>query len=155
MDINYEIELLQTNRNKLTKIIDASSKELLFEIPKGFNNNIIWHIGHCVVSQQRLIYMRSNLPMHIPEDFNECFKIGTSPLTWTEEPDLSEVRKSLLVTVDKLNEDLKNNIFKSYEPMKTSMGLMINNHLQALTYANFHEAGHTGNIQYLIKILKP
>ena len=150
--VNFELKLLQASRIKLHKIITSLSEDQLFKIPKGFNNNVIWHIGHCIVSQQRLMYLRSNLSMYISDELNEFFKINSSPATWKKKPDLLEIREAILLTVEKLNEDLKNDIFKTYEPLRSSMGFMINNHLEAFSYTNFHEAEHTGNIQYLIRM---
>lgn len=154
MDASFEITLLTASRTKLLKIMNELTEEQLFLIPAGFNNNVLWHIGHCVTSQQRLMYLHSNLPMRISAQYAANFKIGTSPLTWIVKPDPAEVEESLIGTLDQLKEDLNNQIFAEYKPLRSSMGFMINDHLEALSYTNFHEAEHTGNIQYMLKMIK-
>jgi len=153
MNVDFELELLQINRKRLVSIIEGTAEHLLYEIPIGFTNNVIWHIGHCVVSQQRLIYLRSGLPMQISNSMHDNFKIGSSPTSWTGIPKLDEVKEALLSTVIKLKEDMENGIFKTYEASMSSMGFMINNHLEALKYTNFHEAEHTGSARSLLKII--
>jgi len=37
-------------------MITPFSLEQLNKIPEGFNNNLIWNIAHCVVTQQLLCY---------------------------------------------------------------------------------------------------
>ena len=97
--------------------------------------------------------MRGGLPMHISEAYNNNFKIGSSPQAWATPPDIQEVKDSLITTIDRLKEDLANNIFKTYEPFKSSGGFMVSNYLEALTYANCHEAEHTGCVKSLLKVL--
>ncbi|MDA1182771.1 MAG: DinB family protein [Bacteroidetes bacterium] len=151
---NFEIDILDGSRNRLKNILDDVSEKVLLTIPDGFNNNILWHIGHCVVSQQRLMYMRSGLPMNISDEYHDNFKIGTSPNNWVKTPDIVEIRESLIATAEQLKEDLEKEIFQEYTPFVIpSMGFEIKNHLDGLVYANFHEAGHTGNIQYLMRII--
>lgn len=149
----FELAILYTNRQKLKEIIEQLPEQKLLHIPAGFSNNVLWQIGHIVVSNQRLIYMRSGLPLHISDTYNNNFKIGSDPKKWTATPDIQEVKDSLITTIDRLKEDLGNKIFKSYEAFKSSGGFMISNHLEALTYANTHEAEHTGSLKYLIKVV--
>ena len=86
MNEHFECEILRASRARLFQLIETSNQELLFKIPEGFNNNIIWQIGHCITSQQRHMYMRSGLPMYISEDFMEQFNIGSAPATWQIKP---------------------------------------------------------------------
>jgi len=151
--LKIEMNLLLANRAKLAKIMRDLSVEKMTHIPKGFNNNILWHIGHCVVSQQRLVYLNSGLPVNISEAYHDNFKIGTSPNNWKQLPDLVEIETSLLSTAEQLKTDLDKGLFKTYKSFVTSMGVEISNTLDAVTYSNFHEAGHTANIQYLIRIM--
>lgn len=78
----FEFEILKASRTRLFQLIESVDSKILFKIPENFNNNIVWQIGHCITSQQRHMYMRSGLPMHISQEFMETFKIGTSPHTW-------------------------------------------------------------------------
>jgi len=153
MNTEFELTLLYANRVKLLAIMDSMPDEKLLLVPMGFNNNVLWHIGHCVASQQRLLYMRSGLPLNVSELYNSNFKIDTSPQTWTSVPDIQEVKNSLLTTFEQLKEDLKEEIFKTYEPMKSSMGFTVSNHLEALAYNNFHEAEHAGYAKFLVKLI--
>ena len=62
-------EVQKTIREILLKILESHSLEQLNKIPQGFNNNIIWNIGHCVSSQQVLVYKLSGLPTMVSEEF--------------------------------------------------------------------------------------
>jgi len=44
---------------------DNYTLEQLNKIPEGFSNNLIWNIGHIIVTQQVLIYKLSNLQGYI------------------------------------------------------------------------------------------
>ncbi|MGJ1388668.1 DinB family protein [Sphingobacterium spiritivorum] len=107
----YECKILRASRTRLLQLIETVDYEILFKIPEGFNNNIIWQIGHCITSQQRHMYMRSGLPMHISEEFMESFKIGSSPGSWQTIPDINEVKHLLIGTVNLLESDLKSGLF--------------------------------------------
>ncbi|GAB2684888.1 DinB family protein [Mucilaginibacter koreensis] len=152
-DINFEFEILKASRARLVQLIATTNHEKLFQIPDGFNNNIIWQIGHCITSQQRHMYMRSRLPMHISVDFEASFKIGTSPRSWKTIPDVNEVKHLLMYTVNQLESDLKSELFTTYEPFDLPMGFRVNNHMQALQAANYHEAEHSGKIFTYLRLL--
>ena len=92
----FECEILRASRTRLLQLMETIGYETLFKIPEGFNNNIIWQIGHCITSQQRHMYMRSGLPMYISKEFMESFKIGSSPSSWRITPDVNEVKHLLI-----------------------------------------------------------
>ena len=149
----FEFEILKASRTRLLQLIETVDNNILFKIPENFNNNIVWQIGHCITSQQRHMYMRSGLPMHISQEFMESFQIGTSPHTWKSIPDVEEVKHLLLYTVNQLGKDLESGIFVKYQPFSLPIGIFINNHIQALQAANFHEAEHSGIILSYLKLL--
>jgi hypothetical protein len=149
----FECEILRASRTRLFQIIETSNYEILFKIPAGFNNNIIWQIGHCITSQQRHMYMRSGLPMYITKQFEECFKIGSSPASWKATPDINEVKYLLIETVNQLESDLESKLFVKYEPFELPIGFLVKNHVQALQAANYHEAEHSGRIFTYLKLL--
>jgi len=65
---------------RLLHLIERCEYETLFKITEGFNNNIIWQIGHCITSQQRHMYMRSGLPMYISKELRSPSKLARLPL---------------------------------------------------------------------------
>ena len=150
---DFASEILRASRIRLRQLIDKSNHEILFKIPEGFNNNIIWQIGHCITSQQRHMYMRSGLPMHITKEFMESFKIGSSPNSWKINPDVNQVKQLLIETVDLLESDLKSRKFVNYQPFELPIGFHVKNHLQALQAAIYHEAEHSGVIFTYLKLL--
>lgn len=149
----FECEVLMASRNRLLQLIEKNDKEILFKIPEGFNNNIIWQIGHCITSQQRHMYMRSGLPMYISKEFMESFKIGSSPRSWKINPDVNEVKHLLIETVNQLESDLESGLFVNYEPFELPIGFQVKNHVEALQAANYHEAEHSGIIFTYLKLL--
>ena len=153
MNYQFHIDHLYVIRKKLLEILNTIPMEKLLAIPAGCNNNMLWQIGHCVVSQQRLMYTMSGLPMNISDSLFENFKIGTSPKNWTVTPDVEVVKAILLSTVDKLKSDIEAGVFKQYKAYKTSSGLELNSLLDAFVYSNYHEGVHIGNLEIFKRIL--
>jgi len=153
IDVHFECEILRASRNRLLQLIETHNSEILFKIPAGFNNNIIWHIGHCITSQQRHMYMRSGSPMYITNEFMESFKIGSSPRSWKIIPDVNEVKHLLVETVNRLESDLESGLFVNYEPFDLPIGFRVKNHVEALQAANYHEAEHSGIIFTYLKLI--
>ncbi|MCX6181626.1 MAG: DinB family protein [Bacteroidetes bacterium] len=153
MNYSFHIEHLYVIRKKLMDYLDNTPLEKLLAIPAGCNNNMLWQIGHCVVSQQRLMYTLSDLQMNVSEGYFRNFKIGSSPKEWTSTPNIEEVRASLISTVDQLKADLENGLFKEYKVYKTSSGIVLNNVGEAFIYSNYHEGMHVGNLEIFKRIL--
>ena len=67
-------KIWETSRNIYLKIIENYSLEQLNTIPEGMSNNLIWNMGHVIVSQQKLVYALSGLPMHISDSLFEKYQ---------------------------------------------------------------------------------
>jgi len=72
--------IVKQNRKGLYAFIKDMPKEQLFKIPKGFNNNIWWNIAHVVVTEQKLIYGLSAVPLNISSVLVEKYQKGSSPI---------------------------------------------------------------------------
>ena len=59
--MDFTFQVLNNIRGIFKKIIENNSLKDLNKTPNGFNNNIIWNIGHVVVSEQLLAYKLSGL----------------------------------------------------------------------------------------------
>lgn len=153
MSYQFQIEHLYIIRKKLLNYLEGTNLEKQLIIPKGCNNNMLWQIGHCVVSQQRLMYSLSGLPINVSDSYSTNFKIGSSPKDWLATPDIEEVKTSLIETVDILKRDFENDLFKEYKAYTTSAGVTLTNIYEAFAYSNYHEEMHVGNLEIFKRIL--
>ena len=153
MDLTQTIKMLKIERQLILKAIENLTVEQLLKIPEGSKNNILWNLGHLVVTQQVLHYSLSRLELNIPKELISMFRTGTSPAVWKETPNISELKSLLLTLPDKLLEDYNNGLFKEFRPYKTSTGVELNSFEDAITFNHFHEGTHTGIILGLIKRL--
>ena len=153
MDLSNSIKMLKTERQLILGGIENLSDEQLLKIAAGSKNNILWNLGHIIVTQQALHYTLSRLEMKIPKELASIFRTGTSPEIWKETPDIKNIKSLLIELPDKLLEDYNKGLFKEFRPYKTSTGVELNTFQDAVTFNHFHEGTHTGIILGLIKRL--
>jgi len=153
MDLYSSIKMLKTERQLILRGIENLSDEQLLKIPEGSKNNILWNLGHIIVTEHVLHYTLSRLEMRIPKETASIFRTGTSPEAWKETPDISEIKSLFLELPDKLLEDYNNGLFKEFRPYRTSTGVDLKTFEDAITFNHFHEGTHTGIILGLIKRL--
>lgn len=146
-------ETQKTIREILLKVLDHYSLEQLNKIPDGFKNNLIWNIGHCIASQQILVYKLSGLPMHVTDEFIGKYSKGTKPEADVLQKEADEIRDMLIKTLQQTENDYKNNVFVNYNPYKTSMGFDLTNVQEALNFVSYHEGIHTGIIMSIGKFV--
>ena len=148
------IDNLRKTRLHVLDIIKELSLEKLNKIPHGFNNNIIWNVGHLVAGQQTICYIRCGRDISIAEEFFNTFKPGTKPERFIESDEEDEIKKMLFTSLDILEKDLQQNKFESYIPWVTRTGVNINNINDALIYLHHHEGVHTGVISSIKKLVQ-
>lgn len=147
-------EILQILRNNTLKSVESLSTSQLNLIPNGHNNNIIWHLGHMVVTQQLLCYSRSGAKSYLAEETLDKYRKGTSPKEWTRPVALEEIRPLLLSTAEVFEKDYQSGKLSSYEPYVTSAGVKLSTIDEAIIYNYGHENLHYGNILTMLKMVK-
>lgn len=135
-------------------ILKHTPKEELLKIPNGFNNNIWWNIAHVVVTQQRLTYKLSGLPMHISKEMDDKFSKGTVPNGDATDEEIELVKSLLFSTIEGTIADYENGVFESYNAYTTSAKVTLNNLSDAVSFNLFHEGLHLGSIFALQKAVK-
>ena len=100
MDYSFDITL--KNRQLLAGIIDKFTLEQLNTIPKGFNNNIIWNIGHSIVTQQLLVYGLSGNEMKISTAMKDAYRKGSKPSGPVSQEEVDQIKELLFSTLDDL-----------------------------------------------------
>ncbi|CAH8282953.1 DinB family protein [Mariniflexile fucanivorans] len=153
--MHFTLEVLPNTRQFFKKCLENESLEVLNVIPDGFNNNIVWNIGHTVVTQQLLAYKLSGLPMMISDTLVEKYQKGTKPESDLTQDEVNSIKALLFSTIEKTKEDYGNGLFKNYtEYTVSTTGNTLRNIDEAFQFALFHEGLHLGYVMALLRAIK-
>ena len=139
-----EFKTTRVSREVYSRFFEDYSLEQLNKVPQGFSNNLIWNIGHIVVSQQMLVYSATgNTPMVSQELINKYMR-GTKPEGDVTQLEVDLIKSLLFEPVIKTEEDYRSGLFTTYTPRKTQLGFDLQTVEDAITFNNYHEAIHLG-----------
>ncbi|WP_046175673.1 DinB family protein [Domibacillus indicus] len=142
-------------RSQTLKEIEEIDEEASLIVPKGFNNNIKWNLGHIYLVQERFGFYFTGDGMKMPDAFNGWFGRGTKPADWQEEPPkIDELRKMLEQQPERIEQQAGPKLpYPLAEPFTTSKGLSMNSVEELLTYSLFHEGLHSETIKSMKRVL--
>ena len=146
--------MLRECRRLIARAVNGLSSEQLLHIPEGYRNNILWNLGHVVVTQQRLCYRNAGLDMYVPKELCDGLKIGSSPAEWKQPPDFEYIMSMMKDLPDKLEEDCRAERFAGYPEYTTTTGVTMSDIDDAVIFNNIHEGVHLGIILSLRKVVK-
>lgn len=147
------IELLKQTRRLTLKLCDDLDQSAMTRIPEQANNNMLWNLGHVVVTQQLLNYKLSGLPLLIDESLVDGLKKASSPKDWQDAPDVEQLKELALSLPEALADDYAGGRFQNFERYETSAGVVLNNIDEAIAFNNFHEGIHVGSMLALKRML--
>ena len=153
--MKYTFDICLKNRKLLERFIKAHSLTELNSIPQGFNNNIIWNIGHTLATQQLLTYGLSGISPVLDMEFINTYKKGTKPGADVSQSQVDFIHTALFTTLESLQSDYATGGFKNFKEytLSTTGGLLTTID-EALEFNNFHEGLHLGCIIQLSKLAK-
>ncbi|MEL6534230.1 MAG: DinB family protein [Bacteroidota bacterium] len=141
---SFSFNALRQTRNNILRLVSGFTTEQLNTQPEGFNNNLAWHLGHVVVTQQLLCYRNAGLDTQISEDWINRFRKGTHTEGVISEEELSAIKKEMEALVEVTEKDYAEGKFTSYDRYETSYGLILNTPEEAFAFNDVHEALHLG-----------
>lgn len=146
-------KIWETSRKSYLKIIENYSLEQLNKIPEGFSNNLIWNLGHIIVSQQGLVYHLSGLPMHITLEMMDTYKNGSKPKENVTQEEVDALKNLLFSLLEKTKEDYSNGLFTTYNEYTTGTAFHLSTTKEAIEFNNYHEAIHLGFMMNIRKFI--
>ncbi|MEC3906442.1 DinB family protein [Tamlana sp. 2201CG12-4] len=153
--MDFTFQVLNNIRTIFNKIIENNTLEDLNKVPKGFNNNIIWNIGHIVVTEQLLVYKLSGLETALSEEMINKYRKDTKPNGHVSQEEVNEIKGLLFSTIQKTQDNYNKDLFKNYNAYTVSTtGNTLNNVDEALQFAVVHEGLHYGYVMALLKAIK-
>lgn len=151
--MNKLIEVILKTRIKLLASIADLSAEQLNYIPEGFNNNIIWHLGHLVSAQQGLCYLQANLPMRVTDAIRNDYAPGTKPERIIAQEEIDDIKSLLITTMEQLESDVNRNYFAGYTPWVNRFDVELNTVDDVLCYLPYHDGLHADRIAAYKRII--
>lgn len=153
--MEYTFDICIKNRQLLERFIKGHTIEELNKVPNGFNNNIIWNIGHTLATQQLLTYGLSGLTPKIAMDFINRYKKGTKPQGDVSQQEVDKIQVLLFTSLDELQQDYKAGLFKDFKEYTLSTsGGTLSKIAHSLEFNNFHEGLHLGCCIQLSRLVK-
>jgi hypothetical protein len=151
--MKFEFETLKTIREFTLRQIEGLTVNQFNTIPKGFKNNIIWNLGHLVVTQQLLVYKLSGNKPSVSLEWINTYGKNSTPSSLITQEEINDIKTAYINLIEQTKIDFNNNLFKSYTPYPTSMGIKLNSATHAITFNNTHEGVHSGIILALKKLV--
>jgi hypothetical protein len=151
--MSKQIEIIRKTRSFLLENLKDLTTEQFNQIPEGFNNNIIWNLGHMIAAQQGVCYIRAGLAPHVSEDFINTYKSGSKPEKTVDAAEIENIKSLLFSTLDQLEADYANRIFGGYISWTTRYAVELTNIDDALNFIPFHEGLHSGCTTALKKLV--
>lgn len=142
---------LESYRSYILGVLENVSEEEAEVIPKGFNNNIRWNLGHIYLDQYLWIQAVTKEKAGVPEQFQTWFGYGTSPANFTPEtPTIAELKNLLKEQPAQIKAQYGERLEEEFPP--TEMGMHTIE--QVLIRTIFHEGMHLQTILDLKKCMK-
>ena len=151
--MKQNFEILKTSRQHFAAMLDSFSSEKLHKIPTGFNNNIMWNIGHVLGTQQLLNYTLSGVEPHVSAELIEKYRKGASGNIQADEQEIALIKKLLVEMPEQVEKDYENNFFGTFKKYPTSFQFELNSIEDAIIFNNVHEGIHFGIIMSMKKHL--
>lgn len=153
--MDFTFDVFTKTRGFFKAYLEQLSLEELNTIPNGFNNNIIWNIGHCIVTEQILVYKLSGLPMHVSDALVSKYMKGTKPNGKATQAEVDELIHLTFSTITQTKADFSSKVFSTFnEYTLSTTGNTLTNVNQAIQFSLVHEGMHAGYILALLRVLK-
>ena len=153
MNFDYHFDIHLQTRKNILKRIERLSVDQMNTIPKGFNNNLVWNLGHIITTQQLLVYRNAGLPVYFPEELILQFKKGSKPKNKYGDIEIEVFKIQLGEFAEQMRTDFNSDFFAEYKPYETSYGMQISSVAEAIVFNNVHEALHLGIIGQFTKLV--
>jgi hypothetical protein len=148
-----QIEIVKKVRASLLEGIKDLTTEQLNKIPAGFNNNIIWNLGHLIAVQQGICYKRAGATTPISVDFWEKFKPGSKPEATAEATEIENIKSLFLSSIDQLEIDYNTPVFDNYTAWTTRSGIELARIDDGINFLPFHEGLHSGTVMAIKRLV--
>ena len=151
--MKFPFEVYRQTRKNILYYLDELDEEKINAIPQGFSNNIVWNLGHIVVTQQLLFNKNAGVDLNIPSAWVDKYRKGSKPDGKVSMKEFNELKGLLVSLIDQAEKDYVAGLFSNYTSYTTSYGVQINAIEDVIRFIYAHDGFHWGIIVALRKIV--
>jgi len=151
MEKAFEIQNFSYSR--CLSLLDTLDERHLTTVPAGFNNNVLWNVGHIAVTHQLLCYAMAGLPTFSPKPVVDALRKGSKPGPSGGLEHLGAIREALRELPEIFRKDYQEGRFANYSPYTTSTGIVLSSVDDAFLYSTMHDGLHLGVVSAQLKVL--
>lgn len=151
--MNKKIDSIRKTRVKILERLNDLTPAQFNKIPQGFNNNIIWNLGHMIAAQEGILYLRGGHPLRVQQDFYDQYKMGSKPERELSDSEIKDIKSLLISSLDDLDTHVQAGLFQEYPNWTTRFDVDVSSFEDALDFVIFHEGLHLGCITALKKFI--
>jgi hypothetical protein len=151
--ITKTLNTIRVTRKHLLHLIEGLTPEQLNQVPAGFNNNIIWNVAHLISAQQGICYTRAGAPITVDDKFYSPYRPDTKPNGFIDSAEIEVIKELLITTIDQLETDYQNNVFKNYTEWIARYGVQISSIEDGINFLPFHDGMHIGYVMALKRLV--
>lgn len=141
---------IELTRSYVIKTVDALDEKLVDVQPEGFNNTILWQIGHVLTCAEQIIFGFPKKSTNLPANYLEFFATGTKPADWQGD----------VPSFSTLSAELKDQLKRMKEIPAESLGEKLQTPFlgqetygELINFSLFHESMHLGQIQSMKRVI--
>lgn len=142
---------LQDYRSETLHAVEGLTEEEFNIVPKGFNNNILWNLGHIYLDQYLWISHITKEEISLPPGFHEWFAYGTKPADWqASPPSLTIIHQLLAAQPEQIRALYGERLEEEFPATESGMHTIS----QVLVRTIFHEGLHLAAITAIRRFLR-
>lgn len=125
-------------------------------IPAGWNNNARWHAGHLITTPRLLTLGLMKEDIGVPAEYRTWFAKGSSPANWAGQPvpSFEALVGQVVATTEEVFQKMEGRMDAAFPaPYTTSVGVVLTNPGEALTFSLGHDGIHLGMLLSLRRAL--
>ena len=146
-------DITRASRKNVLNLLKGFTAEQMNTIPTGYRNNLVWHLGHLLVTQQLLTYNLAGHKLKIQNELVDQFGKGSEPLKQFSKEEIDEIKEEFLEVIDTTELDYNAGIFTEFSSYETSFGITLSTVDDAIQFNNVHEGLHMGLIMAMRKLV--
>jgi hypothetical protein len=149
------LEMLLSHRKTLVDTVADLPIELINKIPEGFNNNILWNVGHMISVQQLIAYGLSDQEYVVEEAIVMAYRKNTKPEAEITSDGFQSLCNILIESTNSFINDYRDEHFLGFKPfIAKSINMTYNSIDEVIPFILYHDALHATVISTYKRILR-